>query len=34
MVCSNKIQIFILVTAYYIGGSMGSLYYGEQMEIR
>ncbi|CAD8160524.1 unnamed protein product [Paramecium octaurelia] len=34
MVCGDKIQIFILVTSYYIGGSMGSLYYGEQMEIR
>lgn len=29
LVCSKKIQILILITAYYLGGAMGSLYYGE-----
>lgn len=34
LVCGKKIQILILITAYYLGGAMGSLYYGEQMELR
>ncbi|CAD8090910.1 unnamed protein product [Paramecium primaurelia] len=34
LVCDDKIIILILITSYYLGGCIGSLYYGEQMEIR